>query len=93
MSAHYCMGNPCRICFPCIDQASSHGMAAPLVPEFDRLRAEVRRLRAIEEAAWEMDNDIDLQMRASPDVYELWKCALAETKRRKAALAAKENGK
>jgi hypothetical protein len=68
-------------------------MAAPLVPEFDRLRAEVRRLRAIEEAAWEMDNDIDLQMRASPDVYELWKCALAETKRRKAALAAKENGK
>ena len=54
------------------------------------LFAEVRRLRAIEAAAWEMDNDIDLQMRASPDVYELWKCALAETKRLKAALAAKE---
>lgn len=79
--------------FPAKDADDAYTVA--LLNAAPALFAEIRRLRAIEEAAWEMDNDLSLslEMQASSDVYELWKSALAETKRRKAALAAKENGK
>jgi hypothetical protein len=46
------MGYPCRICFPCIDQASSHVNAGSLPSHPERAEdRELDRLRAIEAAA------------------------------------------